>query len=128
MVGSAAGFSAFILHHSSFMSPAAVREAALRHQRHAEAHHGKRITIGTATMTAAVILGAVQHRMDENGVYRRIQPITVTVLKSLLPTAPAKKSVITYAGADYQVDEVAGQNAADVAWHIKAERKLPAPS
>lgn len=111
------------------MSPAAVRDAALRHQRHAEAHHGKRITIGTATMTAAVILGAVQHRMDTaTGLWHRVQPLTATVLKSLLRTAPAKRSVLTYAGVDYQVDDVAGQNDADVAWLIKAERKLPSPS
>jgi len=36
--------------------------------------------------------------------------------------------VLTYAGVDYQVDDVAGQNDADVAWLIKAERKLPSPS
>jgi hypothetical protein len=62
------------------------------------------------------------------GLWQRVQPLNATVLKSLLRTAPAKRSVLTYAGVDYQVDDVAGQNDADVAWLIKAERKLPLPS
>lgn len=111
------------------MTLAAVQAAKKRHQQSLETLHAGTITIAGASYAAAVILGRVQHRMDgTSGLWRQVQPLTVTVLKTRLATAPAKKSVITFGAFDYQVDEVAGHNAQDVFWTLKAERKLPSPS
>ncbi|GEM_PF-1734610 len=87
------------------------------------------ISIGGTSYVAAVHLGEVQHRMDTTtGLWRRLQPLVATVRKVLLATAPAKKSVITFGTVIYQIDDVAGHNATDLVWTLKAERLLPAPA
>lgn len=87
------------------------------------------IVINGTSYVCAVELGKIQYRLDEGtGNWKRLQPLTATVKKTLLATAPAKKSVIVFGGANYQVDEVGGQNSADLVWVLKAERKLPSPS
>lgn len=87
------------------------------------------ITIGGTNYACAVHLGKIEYRMDtDSSNWKRLQPLTATVRKSLLATAPAKKSVIVFGGVNYQVDEVGGQNSTDVVWILKAERKLPSPT
>lgn len=87
------------------------------------------ISIGGTQYVCAVHLGKIGYRMDEaSGNWKRLQPLVATVKKSLLATAPAKKSVIVFGGANYQIDEVGGQNSTDLVWILKAERMLPSPS
>lgn len=87
------------------------------------------INIGGTNYVCAVHLGKIEYRMDEgSGNWKRLQPLIATVKKTLLATAPAKKSVIVFGGANYQVDGVGGQNSNDLVWILKAERKLPSPS
>ena len=109
------------------MSPAAVRESALRHQRHAEAHHGAQITIGSTSAKAAAILGPVRHAPQEDGSgWEKVQTLTVTVLKSTLRTMPAKRTAITYNGVDYLITTIGGQTDQEPAWRIEAQRRSPA--
>ena len=87
------------------------------------------IVIGGQSYVCAVELGKVEHYMDpDNGLWKRKQMLTATVKKALLAVAPAKKTVLSFGGANYQIDEVSGQNSTDIAWILKAERKLPSPS
>jgi len=86
------------------------------------------IVIGGTSYACSVELGKIRYEMEaDTGLWKRFQPLTATVKKTLLVTAPEKKSVIAFKGANYQVDEVGGQNVADIAWVLKAERKLPSP-
>ena len=87
------------------------------------------IVIASVDYACSAYLSPVQYKMDETtSLWKRWQTLTATVLKSLLATAPAKKSVITFNGADYQIDDVGGQNSTELVWVLKAERKLPSPS
>lgn len=87
------------------------------------------IIIGGISYACAAHLGKIEYRMDSvTGLWRRIQPLMVTIQKALLATAPAKRAEITFVGNRYQVDDVGGQNAVDLVWLIKAERMLPSPT
>ena len=86
------------------------------------------ITIASISYVCAVELGKVRYEMDtESGNWRRLQPLTAFVRKTLLATPPDKKSIIVFKALNYQVDEVGGQNSTDLVWVLKAERKLPSP-
>ncbi|HBJ85428.1 MAG TPA: hypothetical protein DDZ88_16435 [Verrucomicrobiales bacterium] len=87
------------------------------------------IVISGTSYLAAVHLGKVEYRMETaSGLWKRLQPLTATVRKTLLATAPEKQSIITFGGLKFQIDDVAGHNANDLVWTLKAERKLPSPS
>lgn len=107
------------------MTPAAVTAAKKRHQAHAELHRGATITIGATSYAAAVIVKPVQHLPKEDGSgWERIQDLLITVLKTRLATSPPKKTIIVFSATDYLVDEVGGQNTNEVAWIIKARRRM----
>jgi hypothetical protein len=87
------------------------------------------ITIGGTSYVCAVHLGKVEYRQNpDTGNWQRLQPLIATVRKALLAAAPGKKTVITFGGNQYQIDEVGGQNSTDLDWVLKSERKLPSPS
>lgn len=121
------------------MTSAAVQRARQRRQTGALGVNGQEggkeqlqagtISIGATNYACAVHLGKIEYVMDEStGLWRQIQPLMVTVRKELLAVAPPKKSVIAFSGANYQVDEVGGQNSLDLVWGIRAKRKLPSPT
>ena len=87
------------------------------------------IIISSVSYICAVELGKIRYELDpDTGNWKRLQSLTATVKKTILATAPAKKTVLTFGGANYQIDEVSGQNSTDLVWILKAERKLPSPS
>lgn len=107
---------------------AAVQQAHRRHQQTLERLHGQKITLGGVTLTAAVFREAVRYQRDDDGVWRPVQTLIATVLKTRLRTAPAKQTVLVNDGDSFQVDQVDGHNQTDIAWVITASRKLPAPT
>lgn len=87
------------------------------------------IILNSISYLAAVHLGKVEYRMSpSSGLWQRLQPLTATVRKTLLATAPEKQSVIIFGGLSFQIDDVAGHNPTALVWTLKAERKLPSPS
>lgn len=121
------------------MTLAAVLRARQRHQTGALGVAGQEggkeqllpgtITIAGNSYVCAVELSKIEYRMETaTGLWKRWQVLTATVQKSLLVTAPEKKSEILFQAVKYQVDEVGGQNSTDLVWTLKADRKLPSPS
>jgi len=121
------------------MTLAAVLKARQRRQSGALSASGKEggkeqlqpgtISISGTNYECAVHLGKVEYRMDaESGNWKAWQTLTATVKKSLMPTAPAKKTVVVFKSVNYKVDDVGGQNSTDLVWILKADRKLPSPS
>ena len=113
------------------MSPAALKEAHLRHHRVMVAVHGDaagkpvKVTLGTRAYDAAVSYGRTRHLPLEDGSgWDRVQDITLVILKSALPTMPAKKTTASIAGVDYLITDVAGQGELTQSWFITAQRRM----
>lgn len=85
------------------------------------ADRGSDLTIGGKRYAAAVELGSVQF-MPTDGGSARGQPLTARVLKSLLKSPPAQKSLVTHDGVEFKVQEIGGRNATDVAWVLRCVR------
>ena len=87
------------------------------------------VSIAGTSYVCAVYLSKVDYRQDaETGLWKAWQTLTVTVKKSLMPTAPVKKTVVIFGGVNFKVDDVGGQNSTDLVWVFKADRKLPSPT
>ena len=87
------------------------------------------VTIGGTPYSGAVHLDSVVRVMNDSGNWESRQTLHASVLKTKMPSPPARLAVLVHAGITYKVDgEIGGQNAVDVAWLITASRKLPSPS
>lgn len=105
------------------MSLIALKAAKTRHQKSLEAHYPGTITIGGTSYACAVQIGGVEQRQSSTGSgFTPVQILSASVLKSRLPTAPASRSMITSNGQTWRVDQVAGDDACEVAWQITAVR------
>ncbi len=106
---------------SSSPPPAAYRAARLLHQQSLTAQRPSSVLIGGTSRDAAVELGPVEFITTDSGLARG-QRITARVLKSVLATPPAQKSLVYHDGVEFKVSEVGGRNANDVAWVIRGSR------
>ena len=105
------------------MSLVALKAAKTRHQKAMETMYPGKLTIGSTEYKAAVQIGAVEQRQSSTGSgFTPVQLLSASCLKSLLPTPPISRSMITCNGHDWRVDQVAGDDACEVAWHITAIR------
>lgn len=105
------------------MSLIAHKAGKTRHQKAMEAHYPGTITIGGTAYAGAVQIGGVEQRQSANGSgFTPVQILSASVFKSLLPTPPASRSMITVNAQDWRVDQVAGDDACEVAWQITAVR------
>ncbi len=104
-------------------------KARQRAQTAMERDYGGSFSIGGTTYTGAVHLDPVNRVMNDSGNWESRQTIHVSVLKTQMPTPPARRTVLIHANVSYDINgEIGGQNAVDVAWLITASRKLPSPS
>lgn len=105
------------------MSLLALKSAKTRHQKAMEAHYPGTITIGSTPYACAVQIGGIEQRQNASGHgFTPIQILSASVFKSLLPTAPASRSMIACKGHDWRIDQVAGEDACEAAWQITAVR------
>jgi len=111
------------------MTATAVQAAKRRHQTALGTLYGSTVSIGGTSYAAAVILSAIKNEMNEIGNWERKQRLTATIRKTLLTSAPARKTVLIHAGVSFMIDgDTGGQNTLDTAWVLHASRKLPSPS
>lgn len=117
------------------MSPAALKEAHRRHHRALIVAHGDgsgrgvRVTIGSRTYDAAVLRDPLRHAPAEDGSgWEKVQNITLSILKTHMPTQPAERTAATIDGVTYLITQIDGQEAVNQAWMISAQRRSPAPS
>lgn len=107
------------------MSYLALDQARARHQAAAERTFTSTITLFGTDYPAAVLVGRVEQVMKDDGSgWERIQDLTATVRKSRLPTAPAEKTHLIHGGVPYLIVNVGGQNAGEIAWVLKARRRM----
>lgn len=105
------------------MSLIALKAAKTRQQKAMESHYPGTITIGSTPYAGAVQIGGVEQRQNASGHgFIPVQTLSVSILKSRLPTAPASRSMISCNGHDWRIDQVAGDDACEVAWQITAVR------
>lgn len=106
------------------MNPAAVAAARKRHQAAHQSLRSGSVSISGSTYAAAVVLGPVQNVPNEEGSgWEKLQILTVRVLKTVLSTAPGKRTVVTYGGTDYLVTSIGGNSPNEPSWRIQAERR-----
>lgn len=104
-------------------------KARQRAQAAMERDYGGRVTINGTSYTGAVHLGPVARVQNDSGNWESRQTIHVSVLKTRMPTPPARHAVLVHDGVSYKVHgELDGQNTVDVAWQISASRTQPSPS
>lgn len=104
-------------------------KARQRAQAAIERDYGGSVSIGGTPYSGAVSLDPVTRVQNDTGNWESRQTIHVAVLKTRMPTPPARRAVLIHAGVSYDINgEIGGQNAVDVAWLITASRKLPSPS
>lgn len=104
-------------------------KARQRAQAAIERDYGGGFSIGGTSYDAAVHLDPVVRVMNDSGNWESRQTLHASVLKTRMPTPPARQAVLIHGGISYKVDgEIGGQNTVDVAWQITASRKLPSPS
>lgn len=108
------------------MSPAAVREAALRHQSHAELHYAQTITLGARLIKAAVRLFAIRPELDpEGGGSIYVQRGEIDVRKTSLPVCPARGTLVTIDGVEFTIVSNGGQLQDNIAWCLQIMRLPP---
>jgi len=108
---------------------AALLKARQRAQTALERDYGGSFSIGGTTYTGAVSLDSINRVLNDSGNWESRQTIHVSVLKTRMPTPPARLAELVHSSISFKVDgEIGGQNALDVAWLITASRKLPAPA
>lgn len=105
---------------SSLPPPSIVGAARSRHVEAQAAVYPGMVTIGATSYTqGSVILGQATIENKEGG-QRNVQTLTWTIAKAALASAPAVLSAITYNGATWIIDAVAGQESYSKAWVIRA--------
>ena len=105
------------------MSLTALQAAKARHHSSLAAHYPRSVTIGTVTTLTGVQIGGVEQRQAADGRgFTPVQILTTSILKSLLPTAPASRSMLRCNDLDWRIDNVAGHDACEVAWVVTAIR------
>jgi hypothetical protein len=60
--------------------------------------------------------------LPTDGGTTRGQRIRVDIFKSVLPSPPAQKTLVTHEGVDFKVSSIGGDNATDVAWVLRCVR------
>ena len=105
------------------MSLSALQAAKARHQSALTAHYSRTVTIGSVICQTAVQIGGLEQRPAADGRgFTPVQMLTTSILKSLLPTAPASRSMLRCNDLDWRIDSVSGHDACEVAWAITAVR------
>jgi len=105
------------------MSLSALQAAKRRHHAALTEHYESTVTIGTVIAQTAVQIGAIEQRLSSTGNgFTPVQILTTRILKSLLPTAPASRSMLRCNALDWRIDNVAGHDACESAWIISAIR------
>jgi len=103
------------------MTFAAVQAAKQRHQQTLQTLFPGSVRIGTAYYTAALTAGAVSELPADNGSgFRSVQSLNVSILKSLLATAPSIGTEITAQGKTWKIETISGHDALEMAWQITA--------
>lgn len=88
----------------------------------AEANHalrGAEITLDGQALNAAITLGSAQVENREGGLVR-VRTLTASIRKTILPTKPADRTKITYAGQAFTVTEVRGDEDGAACWFVRA--------
>lgn len=79
------------------------------------------MTIGDKRYEAAAELGPMEWLPTDGGTARG-QRLTARVLKTLLATPPAQKTLVIHEGVEFKMSEIGGRNAGDVAWVLRCVR------
>jgi hypothetical protein len=105
------------------MSLTALQAAKARHQTALTAHYARTVIIGSVICQTAVQIGGIEQRPASDGRgFTPVQILTTSILKRLLPTAPASRSLLRCDGLDWRIDTVSGHDDCEVAWAISAVR------
>lgn len=94
-----------------------------------QAQHAGEVEIAGVTYDAAVTLGAKRWVPGREGVgMEEEQSITISIFKTELETAPPRGLVVVYDGGRYEIADIGGQDAGDVAWILRGMRLAKNPA
>lgn len=105
-------------------SPSAIRHARASLQRGLEEFTPGIVTIGGVAFQASVILGRAGADLDSGG-DELIQPITVFISKTALPTQPSNHGGLAFELKNFTIVTVSQTEAHHTAWRIDGKRTVP---